>query len=275
MGAGYTDYWGKTFDIKNKRIFLFDMDGTLYSEGIVFRGTRELLELLDGTGRHYMFITNNSSRSVKDYVRTIQKLGIKATEDNFFTSTQATILYLASNYNGKKVYCQGTVSFLDELESAGVIVTDNVESDVDVCLVGFDTELTSKKLRNTCEVLQKEVTFIATNPDKRCPVSFGFIPDCGSICEMLTNATGKVPKFIGKPEPTMLNTLIERYKFSKDDCIAIGDRLYTDIAAGINSGISTICVLTGEATPNDINNSSIKPTYTVFSTYEIFESLCD
>lgn len=269
------DYFGCALkDFVQKKLFLFDMDGTIYEEETVFDGTYQLLDYIDRMGGKYVFITNNSSKSVKDYVKKLNKLGIKGNYDNFFTSTQAAVLYLKKNYPLKKIYCQGTKSFVRELTDAGIDIADNAEDKIDVVLLGFDTELTSKKLRKTCEILStKDVSFIATNPDLRCPVCFGYIPDCGSICNMITAATGKKPVYIGKPEPTMINIVRENYGYSANETVVIGDRLYTDIAAGLNAGVTTICVLTGEATAEDIKMGSIKPTYTFKSVKEIWIAL--
>ena len=264
------DFFGKDACVlKDKKLWLFDMDGTIYEEERLFDGTLELLAKIDKQGGRYVFITNNSSKSVTDYIEKVNRLGITADSDNFFTSTQATILYLSKNYPNKKVYCQGTISFVKELTEAGITITEDVEA-VDIVIVGFDTEMTSQKLRNTCEILStQDVVFLATNPDLVCPVAFGFIPDCGSICGMIKNATGRIPVYIGKPEPTMVNIVREKFGYTADDTVVVGDRLYTDIATGLNAGVTAVCVLTGEATDKDIDNGDIKPSLSFKSVKEI------
>lgn len=268
------DYFGKdASELKKKRLWLFDMDGTIYNEEQVFDGTLELLKLIKDQGGHYVFITNNSSKSVADYLEKVNKLDIPANEDNFFTSTQATILYLKDKHAEAKIYCQGTKSFVSELKNAGLNITENVET-VDIVLVGFDTELTTEKIRNTCEILSTQnVVYIATNPDLACPVSFGFIPDCGSICQMIKNATGMDPTFIGKPAATMANLVREKFNAGIEETIVVGDRLYTDIATGLNAGVTTICVLTGEATIENIEKGKIKPMFTFYSVKEIYQAI--
>lgn len=265
-----TDYFGKdASNLKNKKLWLFDMDGTIYEEEKVFDGALELLARIEESGGHYVFITNNSSKSVEEYIEKADRLGIKADIHNFFTSVQAAILNLKQNYLGLKVYCQGTESLLDELRAEEIEVTEEVEP-VEVVLVGFDMELTAQKLRNTCEILSTQnVVYLATNPDLVCPVSFGFIPDCGSICEMIKNATGKEPIYIGKPEPTMVDTVRKKYGASLEETVVVGDRLYTDIAAGINAQVSAVCVLTGEATVEEIQKGDIKPMFTFESVRDI------
>lgn len=255
--------------MKSKRLWLFDMDGTIYEEDRVFDGTLDLLRIIRERGGRSVFITNNSSKSVTDYIRKVEAMGIRATAEDFFTSAQATIRLLQQRYPGAKVYCQGTRSLVAELREAGIRVTETVE-DVDVVLVGFDMELTMAKLRNTCEILTKQdPVYLATNPDWVCPVSFGFVPDCGSMCVGIKNATGKWPKFIGKPEPTMIDIVREKFHADAAETVVIGDRLYTDIAAGANAGVTTVCVLSGEAKLADIENGTIKPSLTLDNVREI------
>ncbi len=270
------DYFGKDASgLKRKKLWLFDMDGTIYQEERVFEGTNDLLKAITDVGGRYVFITNNSSRSVADYVLKVTRLGIPGGPEDFYTSSQATIYWLKKNCPGKKVYCQGTRSLVKELKDAGIDVTEEVEK-VDVVLMGFDTEMTSQKLRNTCEILTtQDVVYIATNPDWVCPVSFGFVPDCGSMCWMIKNATGKQPTFIGKPEPTMVDLVREKLHVSAEETVIIGDRIYTDIASGVNAGVDTVCVLTGESTVDDITAGDVKPTYTIYSVKEICQAITE
>ena len=147
-----TDYFGRdASELKKKKLWLFDMDGTIYEEERLFDGTLELLKAIADNGGRYVFITNNSSKSVVDYITKVQRLGIPADEHNFFTSAQATALWLNENKLGTKVYCQGTKSLVKELRDAGIDVTEEVE-EVGVVLIGFDMELTTQKLRKTCEM---------------------------------------------------------------------------------------------------------------------------
>lgn len=274
MQEKFYDYFGvDATELYYKKLFLFDMDGTIYEEEKLFDGTLQLLNQIKVNGGKYVFITNNSSKSVKDYIKKVQHLGIECDESNFFTSAQATILYINKHFPNVKIYCQGTKSLVNELKDAGLNITEDVEKDIGLILVGFDTELTSEKIRKTCFLLQRDIPYLATNPDLVCPVSFGFIPDCGSICQMIENATFRKPIFIGKPEPTMVNIVRNKYEVSLAETVVIGDRLYTDISAGLNASVTSVCVLTGETKVSDIEQGDIKPTYTFKSVKDIWNLL--
>ena len=256
------DYMGKPADsLKEKKLWLLDMDGTIYNENKIFDGTLSFLDYIKRSGGTYIFITNNSSKSVTDYVEKVRNMGIDADVSHFYTSSQATAMYLKEHHPGELVYCMGTASLIKELIENDIRVTVKPEDEASVVLIGFDTENTSEKVRNTCIMLGRDVTYLATNPDLVCPVSFGYIPDCGSMSIMLKNATGKEPFFIGKPEPIMVNCCLKNTGFSREETVIVGDRLYTDIKTGENAGVDTICVLSGEATLSDIENGNVKPTW--------------
>ena len=246
-------------DLKKKKLFLFDLDGTVYKENDLFNGALNLFQYINEIGGYYVFLTNNSSKSIEEYIIKLTKFGVTVTSNNFFTSTMATAFYLNENHYQKKIFCIGTNSFRNELLSYGVKVTIDMNQNPEVVLVAFDTELTYDKILVGCELLFNDKPFIATNPDKCCPVNFGCIPDCGAICDMLTAATGRSPIYLGKPDPIMIDWVLNKFKYTKEEAIIIGDRLYTDIACGINAGITTVCLLTGETKIEDIKSSIFKP----------------
>lgn len=258
--------------LKDKKLFLLDMDGTIYLDEELFDGTLDFLEYVKSIGGRYIFLTNNSSKSVDRYVEKLHNLGINATADDFLTSTDATVLYLHKK-NYKKIYAFGTKSFTAQLRTAGLPVTNTLSDDIDCLCMGFDTELTFKKLEDSCILLGRGVDYIATNPDWVCPTWYGYVPDCGSVAEMLYRATERRPKFIGKPHPEMPLLAIERTGYKKEETVIIGDRLYTDIACGVNADISSIFVLSGEGTTEDLKKSDVKPEYVYKNIREIYTDL--
>ena len=175
---------------QGKKLFLLDMDGTIYLDNELFDGTVDFLEYVKSIGGRYIFLTNNSSKSVDKYMEKLASLGINSTAGDFLTSTNAMVIYLKKK-NYKKIYAFGTSSFVSQLESAGLNITTGLCDDIDCLCIGFDTELTFKKLEDACILLGRSVDYVATNPDWVCPTWYGFVPDCGSVCEMLYNATKK------------------------------------------------------------------------------------
>ena len=262
----------KMKDLKNIKLFLLDMDGTIYLDNDLFDGTLDFLDYVKKIDGRYMFLTNNSSKSVDKYIEKLASLGISTTADDFLTSTNATVLFLKKkNYN--KIYALGTQSFKEQLMDAGLPITDKREEGIDCLCMGFDTELTFKKLEDACILLRENIDYIATNPDWVCPTWYGYVPDCGSVSQIIKNATGKWPKFIGKPEPDMALLAMEKTGYSKEETALMGDRLYTDIACGVNAGISTIFVLSGEGTMEDVEKNEAKPKYIFKNIRELYEKL--
>lgn len=260
--------------LSSKRLFLLDMDGTIYLDSTLFDGTLDFLRKVKEIGGRYLFLTNNSSKSSEKYVEKLAHIGIESTVDDFLTSTDVTIAYILNNYHGKKFYIVGTESFREQLNNSGIITTTEPDDDVFGIVISNDQELTFKKLDDASKLLtERELVYLATNPDWVCPTAYGYVPDCGSFCEMLTRATGKTPIFIGKPEPEMIYAAMKKFGYKKEETLMIGDRLYTDIASGYNAGVDTVFVLSGEGTLDDLESSDVKPTYVMTNIREIYNNL--
>ncbi len=260
--------------LRQKKLYLFDMDGTLYLGSRLYDFTIELLETLKATGRRYLFMTNNSSKSVEDYIKKLAGLGIASTREDFITSSQATAYYLRGHHPGKKLYVCGTRSLKRELEMEGFTVTEDV-NETECIVMGFDTELTFQKLHDVSYMLltRPELPYIATNPDYVCPTEFGSVPDCGSVCDMIFNAAGKRPVVIGKPSPLMPILAMERNGYTKEETAVVGDRIYTDVKSGLNAGITGILVLSGETTQEILDASQDKPHLVLQDAGEILEAI--
>lgn len=263
----------KVEELTEIKLFLFDMDGTLYIGNRIFDFTERLLETIKKSGKKYLFITNNSSKSVQAYIKKLADLGINAHYDDFLTSSQATARYLQKNYPDKKIYVCGTQSLKHELSENGFIITDE-PSKAECIVMGFDTELTFKKLEDVSKMLcTRDIPYIATNPDYVCPTEYGSVPDCGSVCDMIYNATGKRPFVIGKPSSLMIELAMEKTGFAKSETAVVGDRIYTDIKSGINAGVCSVLVMSGETTADVLKKSEDKPDMVLTSAEEIIKYL--
>ena len=244
------------------RLFVLDMDGTLYLGDEVFPGAVEFIRALERSGRRYIYLTNNSSRAGLDYVNRLTRLGFPCRAEDVFSSGMAMGLYLTQHYPGRRVCLVGNAALRRELLSYGVVLDDE---DADLVVAGFDTELDYRKLDRAVHHLRRGVPFLACNPDLVCPMPAGeVLPDCGSICALLTAASGAEPFYLGKPNRSIVDILSEKTGIPQSEICCVGDRLYTDIAVGVNTGTVTALVLSGETTAEMLQDSPVQPDY-VFS----------
>lgn len=255
---------------------MLDMDGTIYNEDTLISGASDFFNLMNQQGKQYVFMTNNSSKGKASYVEKLNRLGILATEKHIASSVNATVMYLKQHKPKAKLYLVGTESLKRELKEEGfeIVPIDYRGSDIDYVLLGFDTELNYEKVRGACYYVSRGFPYIATNCDLKCPVLDNkFIPDCGAIAKMIELATDCQPLFLGKPERTMVDAVSAQWNIPISQIACVGDRLYTDIAVGINAGATSICVLTGEATKAEIKTSPHKPDYVFDSIKELYLAL--
>ena len=261
-------------DLAAKKLFLLDLDGTVYLEDELLPGAAEFLAWVRETGGAVRYLTNNSSRGVDAGLEKMRRLGVAAEREEFLTAVEATVHYLKTHRSRSDVYyVVGTDSFRRQLRQAGFALREEPSEDVTAVLVGFDTELTYRKVENACRLLARGADFLATNPDLACPTLFGFIPDCGSICQLLVNACGRRPVYIGKPDPTMIQMAWRQTGYGPAETLMVGDRLYTDIACGVNAGTDTVLVLTGEATAADAAVSDTPPSLICRDMAQLLERL--
>lgn len=263
-------------DLNSIKLYMLDMDGTIYNEDTLIQGASEFFNLLNEQGKDYVFMTNNSSKGKRSYVEKLNRLGIKATERNICSSVNATVMYLNKHKPKAKLYVLGTESLKKELIEEGfdIVPVNYRETDIDYVLLGFDTELNYEKIRGACYYVSRDYPYIATNCDLKCPVLGNkFIPDCGAIAKMIELSTNRLPLFLGKPERTMVDAVSKEWNMPISKIACVGDRLYTDIAVGINAGATSICVLTGEATEQEIATSQIKPDYVFTSIKDLYLTL--
>ena len=236
--------------------FLMDMDGTIYLGNQLLPGARDWLDFLDKQKITFFFLTNNSSRSRVEYAEKFTRLGLNVPAEKIFTSGEATAIYLQKHFPAASLYVVGTPALLDEFQREGFNLT---ESDPDVAVLGFDTTLTYNKLWKLCDLVTAGKPYIATHPDINCPTEDGFMPDIGSMIELVAASTGRRPDVIvGKPNQPIVDALVEKTGFPVEAHCMVGDRLYTDIALG-QWGITTALVLSGETKAEDLPETAYIP----------------
>ena len=262
-------------ELGKKRLFLLDMDGTIYLDNDLFDGTLDFLAYVKRIGGKALFLTNNSSKGIDQYMEKMARIGIDAKAEDFITSTDATILYIRENHPEVLFYVMGTRSFYRQLEDAGLSVTTDIErfDEIGGVLIANDTEITFKKMDDVSRLLTRGAIYLATNPDPACPTYYGYVPDCGSFAQGFFNATGKMPHYIGKPEPTMIELAMKRYGYDKSQTAMVGDMLKTDILAGNNAGVHSILMLSGGTDRKKLAASDIKPSYVFENIRELLNQL--
>ncbi|WP_130837049.1 HAD-IIA family hydrolase [Lachnoclostridium sp. Marseille-P6806] len=247
------------------RAFALDMDGTVYLGERWIEGAREWLLAAERSGRSCFFLTNNSSKSPADYVNKLDRMGLSVPEDRIITSGQATIWYIGEHYSGKRVFLLGNERLREEFIQAGISLD---EENPELVVTGFDTTLTYEKLRKVCDFVRAGLPYLATHPDFNCPTEDGFMPDIGAIQAFIRASAFRDPDhIIGKPNRDISDYLLRRIGAVRPELAdvhrravaMVGDRLYTDVTAGIRGGLTSILVLSGEARAEDAAASPERP----------------
>ena len=229
-----------------------DMDGTIYMGSTLFPFTKKFLSDMTEAGIGYSFLTNNPSRSVADYLKKLEGLGIEADEENMYTTSLAAIDYIKAHYpSAERLFLLGTPSMISQFEKAGFVSCADDPDDVpDVLVVAFDMTLEYSRLCRASWWASQNIPYIATNPDRVCPTDQkNVLVDCGSICKCIEHATGRKPDVtLGKPDPNMLKGILDRHGLLPEEVAMVGDRIYTDTAMAHNAGAFGVLVLSGETT---------------------------
>ena len=252
------------------KLFVLDMDGTFYLGDRRIDGALDFIHKVKETGRDFIFFTNNSSKHGSMYIEKLAAMDCPITKDRIMTSGDVTAAYLKSKYPGKKVYLVGTPALEAVFREEGICLT---EEKPEVVVIGFDMTLTYEKLERACTYIREGAVFLATHKDINCPTETGFIPDCGAICAAITLSTGVLPRYLGKPCRETLDMVLQRTGYNKDEIAFVGDRIYTDVATGVNNGALGILVLSGETKRADIAASEVQPDGVFESLKEMLEYL--
>lgn len=241
------------------KCFLLDMDGTFNLGNGLIDGSLYFIDTLKELGKDFLFLTNNSSKDRGMYAEKITRLGLPIPEDKVFTSGEATAIYLQQEHPAASVYVVGTPALEDEFRQHGFQLE---EDNPQLIVLGFDTTLTYQKLWKLCDFVRADLPYIATHPDFNCPTETGYMPDTGAMIAFVRAATGREPDLVvGKPNRMIVDAVARKYGFRIEEMAMVGDRLYTDIALGQTSGITTCLVWSGETHPQDLVDSPFQPTY--------------
>lgn len=268
-----------TKQLSGIRHLAIDMDGTIYAGGTLFDCTKPFLAKMREMGIGYTFLTNNSSKSVPDYLAKLEKLDLGVGADQLFTSGLATNQYLKANHpEYKRLFILGTESLRAEFAESGfTVVGIDPTEEPDAVIVGYDTGLCFERLCMAGYWISQGKAFVATHPDKTCPTDEKtLLVDCAALCACLENATGRAPDLVlGKPHPCMLDGILSRHCLEPNQLAMIGDRLYTDIAMAHKAGALGVLVLTGEATTQDVAECSKSPDLVVADLAELGQRLTE
>ncbi len=256
--------------LKKIKMFVLDMDGTIYLGDKLFPCTLGFLERVRETGRDFCFFTNNSSKNRDAYLRKLSGMGIEIPPEKLLISNGVILEWLREHRPGQSCCVVGTPSLLEDFHRAGVTLDDQ---DPDCVILGFDTTLTYEKLAKACAFIRRGKPVYGVNPDLNCPVEDGFIPDCGSIAALVKASTGVSCEFFGKPSRHTLAYLLKHTGCRPEELAVIGDRLYTDIAVADGTEVTSILVMSGETTPALLASSEIKPDLVYRDLGELAEAL--
>ncbi len=242
-------------ELENKKLYIFDQDGTIYLGGRVFPSAVKFINHLRESGKRVLFFTNNASHSPEFYLEKLTRLGFAPERNEILTAGDVTIQFLLRHREGKSVYLVGTPELESQFRDAGVPLINEEAERADIVVSSFDTTLTYKKLEAACRYIREGAEYLCTHPDFNCPTETGFIPDSGAIAALVTASTGVVPTYLGKPYATTVDMINEVTGIAREDMCIFGDRLYTDIALGKRHGVTSVLVLSGETTEDDVKTA--------------------
>ncbi|MCR5156358.1 MAG: HAD-IIA family hydrolase [Butyrivibrio sp.] len=271
--------------LEETELFVLDLDGTFYLGNDILDGALDFLEAVKRSGKRYIFFTNNSSTTSELYIEKLAKMNCHITRDMIMTSGDVMIRFLKNTRPDKSVYLLGTPELEKSFRDAGIdlfkserdgkaaMTHAECEKIPDIVVVAFDKTLNFEKLSNACVYIMQGAEFLATHLDINCPVKGGFIPDCGAMCAAIELSTKVSPKFVGKPFKETVDMIVDATGVEKSRIAFVGDRIYTDVATGVNNGAKGVLVLTGETKLSEVPDSKVQPDVIFDSIKEMGELL--
>ena len=244
--------------LRNKKAFICDMDGVIYHGNRLLPGVKDFVEWLKANGKQFLFLTNASERSLPELQQKLQRLGITVDVSRFYTSALATASFLSVHKPGGTAYVIGEAGLTNALYEAGYSMND---INPDYVVVGETRSYSFEKLEKAINMVIDGAKLVGTNPDLTDPVEKGLAPATGALIAPIELATGRKAYFIGKPNPMMMRHALRHLGCNREDTAIIGDRMDTDIIAGINSDIDTVLVLSGVTSREDLQKFAYHPRY--------------
>ncbi len=249
--------------MKSYKLFILDLDGTMYRGSEKIEEAPQFIKELDLKGQEYIFLTNNSTKTPQDVVEHLGRFGIRTVPEKVYTTSVLAARFITQKKERPTVYMIGEEALRQSLLDAGCKLVDE-EQDLAACdfvVMGLDRHVTYEKLAKATLAVNKGAAFISTNADKALPSERGLVPGNGALTAVVQTATGQKPTYIGKPEPFMLDIILQEKGLTKADVLMIGDNYETDIMAGIRAGVDTALVFTGFTKADDLKQVNHLPTY--------------
>jgi NagD protein len=250
----------------SSRHFLIDMDGVLISGSEPIPGADAFIGRLREEGREFLVLTNNPIYTPRDLAHRLQREGLEVPADRIFTSAMATARFLENQRPNGTAFVVGESGLTEAIHQGGYIIT---EIDPDYVVLGETKNYNFGQITKAIRLVVGGARFIATNPDSSGPGDGGLVPACGAMAALIEEASGVSPFFVGKPNPLMMRSALNYLDIHSEDTVMIGDRMDTDIVAGVESGMETVLVLTGVTSREDVEDFPYRPTHIVPSVAEI------
>lgn len=256
-----------TLHFDQQKNFLIDMDGVLVSGSTLIPGADAFINRLRESGTKFLLLTNNSRHTPRDLAFNLQKIGLNISEENIFTSALATARFLHMQKPNGTAYVIGESGLTAALHQVGYIIT---EHNPDYVVLGETVSYNFDQITRAVRLILQGARFIGTNPDATGPSETGIVPACGAMAALIATATGVQPFFVGKPNPLMMRSALNYLEVHSEDTMMIGDRMDTDMIAGVQSGIGTILVLSGVTRLEAVDRFPYVPNYVVGSVADIY-----
>lgn len=259
-----------TAEQEKAETWLIDMDGVLVHEGVALPGAQEFIERLRERGLPFLVLTNNSIYTRRDLAARLSHAGLEVPEEQIWTSAVATAQFLSDQVPGASAYVIGEAGLTTALHEVGYTLTD---AEPDFVVLGETRTYSFQNITAAVRLIDQGARFIATNPDVTGPSPEGPLPATGSVAALITKATGQDPYFIGKPNPIMIRSALNRIEAHSETTAMVGDRMDTDILAGMEAGLTTYLVLTGSTDQDEVTTFAYRPSEVIDSIADLVEKI--